>query len=77
MVPAAAATMPEYLEEMEVAVAARLQRAISQALERRVLTPDLGGEATTEEVTQAVIEGLLQRYGSESQANLASPAFLC
>lgn len=52
----AAAMMLEYLEETQAT--ARLDDAISQTLKRRVLTPDLGGQATTGEVTQAVIEEL-------------------
>jgi 3-isopropylmalate dehydrogenase len=38
--------------------AARVESAVDRALGAGVLTPDLGGEATTEAVTEAVLERL-------------------
>lgn len=56
--PAAAmlsgAMMLDYLGEPEVA--RRLRQAVSSALERGPLTPDLGGQATTEAFTSTVTE---------------------
>lgn len=54
----AAAMLLEYLEERESA--ARLKGAVSHTLQKRILTPDLGGQATTGEVTQAVIQELVR-----------------
>jgi 3-isopropylmalate dehydrogenase len=38
--------------------AASLESAIDRALEEGLRTPDLGGEATTEEAVQAVLSNL-------------------
>jgi isocitrate/isopropylmalate dehydrogenase len=38
--------------------AARLMRAVERVTEARILTPDLGGTATTRAVTNAVCEAL-------------------
>jgi len=42
----------------EDAAARRVRRAVCRTLERGPHTPDLGGEATTDDVTRAVIRGL-------------------
>ena len=42
----------------EAAASARLMRAIEAATARGVLTPDLGGTATTRDVTAAVVEAI-------------------
>jgi tartrate dehydrogenase/decarboxylase/D-malate dehydrogenase len=51
-----AAQMLEHLGEP--ASAARLMRAIEQVCAAGILTPDVGGKATTEEVTDAVISAI-------------------
>ncbi len=51
-----AAMMMEWLGEPEMA--SRIERAVQQALEKGVRTPDLGGECGTREVTGSVIECL-------------------
>jgi len=51
-----AAQMLEHLGEAEVA--ARLMRAVEQVTGAGVLTPDVGGKATTKEVTAAVVEAI-------------------
>jgi tartrate dehydrogenase/decarboxylase / D-malate dehydrogenase len=51
-----AAQMLEHLGEAEVA--ARLMRAIEQVTSAGILTPDVGGKATTKEVTAAVIAAI-------------------
>lgn len=50
------AMMLEYLERNDAA--ARVRRAVNRALEQNILTRDVGGSATTEEMTRAVIENL-------------------
>jgi tartrate dehydrogenase/decarboxylase/D-malate dehydrogenase len=42
----------------EASAAARLMAAIEKATQKRVFTPDLGGRATTRQVTEAVLESL-------------------
>ena len=43
----------------EQTVAARIRKAVDQVLaDKKALTPDLGGSATTQQYTQAVIEAL-------------------
>ncbi|HZH46951.1 MAG TPA: isocitrate/isopropylmalate family dehydrogenase, partial [Roseococcus sp.] len=42
----------------EPAASARLMRAIEAATAQGVLTPDLGGQATTRDVTAAVVEAI-------------------
>ncbi len=51
-----AAQMLEHLGEAEVA--ARLMRAVEQVTGAGILTPDVGGKATTKEVTAAVVEAI-------------------
>ena len=51
-----AAMLLEHLNQPDTAT--RLRRAVEQTIERRILTPDLGGGATTGEVTGAVITAL-------------------
>jgi len=51
-----ASMMLEHLGEREAAT--RLMQAIEKVTARRLLTPDLGGEATTELVTEAVCDAL-------------------
>lgn len=51
-----AAMMLEYLELKDAA--ARVRGGVKRALEQNVLTRDLGGAATTDEMTRAVIENL-------------------
>ena len=51
-----ASLMLEHLGEN--AAAAGLMRAVERVCEEGVLTPDLGGKATTSEVTRAVCEAL-------------------
>jgi tartrate dehydrogenase/decarboxylase/D-malate dehydrogenase len=51
-----ASMMLEHLGEREAA--ARLMKAIETVTAKRVLTPDLGGEATTAVVTEAVCDSL-------------------
>jgi homoisocitrate dehydrogenase len=51
-----AAMMLDYLELRESA--ARVRRAVNRALEQNVLTRDLGGSATTREMTEAILEAL-------------------
>ena len=51
-----ASMMLEHLGEQEAAT--RLMQAIEKVTARRLLTPDLGGEATTELVTEAVCDAL-------------------
>jgi len=51
-----ASMMLEHLGEQDAA--ARLMKAIEGVTARRILTPDLGGEATTAIVTEAVCDGL-------------------
>ena len=51
-----AAMMLDYLGEREVA--RKVEQAVDLVLEKGPRTPDLGGEATTETFTQAVIEVL-------------------
>ena len=41
-----------------LAALARLMRAIEQVTKAGLLTPDLGGTATTDEVTRAVIDAI-------------------
>jgi len=48
--------MLEHLDEKEAAQ--RLMRAIETVTGKRIHTPDLGGEATTGMVTQAVCDSL-------------------
>jgi len=48
--------MLDYLGEKEAAK--RVERAVDLVLEKGPRTPDLGGDATTETFTQAVIEAL-------------------
>jgi tartrate dehydrogenase/decarboxylase/D-malate dehydrogenase len=50
------AQMLEHLGEAEGA--ARLMRAVEQVCAAGILTPDVGGKATTREVTDAVIEAI-------------------
>jgi tartrate dehydrogenase/decarboxylase / D-malate dehydrogenase len=42
----------------EAPAAARLMRAVEQVTGEGILTPDVGGKATTEEVTEAVIRAI-------------------
>jgi tartrate dehydrogenase/decarboxylase/D-malate dehydrogenase len=52
-------TGAQMLEHLgEGAAAARLMRAVERVTEAGILTPDLGGTATTREVTEAVCEAL-------------------
>ena len=51
-----AAQMLEHLGEAEAA--ARLMRAVEQVTGAGVLTPDVGGKATTREVTDAVVAAI-------------------
>ncbi len=51
-----ASMMLDHLGEKEAA--ARLMKAVETVTAKRIHTPDLGGEATTEIVTQAVIDVL-------------------
>jgi tartrate dehydrogenase/decarboxylase/D-malate dehydrogenase len=51
-----ASMMLEHLGEREAST--RLMQAIEKVTARRLLTPDLGGEATTELVTEAVCDAL-------------------
>ena len=51
-----ASLMLEHLGEAEAA--ARLMKAIERVTAEKILTPDLGGNARTREVTQAVIQAL-------------------
>jgi tartrate dehydrogenase/decarboxylase/D-malate dehydrogenase len=51
-----AVMMLEHLGEGKAA--ARLMRAIEQVTAQRVFTPDLGGKATTRDVTEAVCAAL-------------------
>src|SRR5258705_8698028 len=51
-----ASMMLEHLGEAKAA--ARLMKAIEKVTAARVFTPDLGGNARTREVTQAVIDAL-------------------
>ena len=48
--------MLEHLGEKDGA--ARLMRALEQVCAAGVLTPDVGGKATTKEVTDAVVEAI-------------------
>ena len=50
------ALMLEHLGEVEAAQ--RIHKAVADTLAANVLTPDLGGSATTSEITAAVIERL-------------------
>jgi tartrate dehydrogenase/decarboxylase/D-malate dehydrogenase len=50
------AQMLEHLGEADGA--ARLMRAVEQVCAAGILTPDVGGKATTREVTDAVIEAI-------------------
>jgi tartrate dehydrogenase/decarboxylase/D-malate dehydrogenase len=50
------AQMLEHLGEVDAA--ARLMRAVERVTEAGIVTPDLGGKATTREVTDAVCEAL-------------------
>jgi tartrate dehydrogenase/decarboxylase/D-malate dehydrogenase len=56
-----AVLMLEHLGES--AAAAHLMRAIEAVTARRIFTPDLGGEADTALVTEAVLEALAQNAG--------------
>jgi tartrate dehydrogenase/decarboxylase/D-malate dehydrogenase len=51
-----ASMMLEHLGEPKAA--ARLMRAIEKVTEQGVFTPDLGGKATTKDVTEAVCAAL-------------------
>jgi homoisocitrate dehydrogenase len=51
-----AAMMLDYLGEKEAAK--RVEKAVDLVLERGPRTPDLGGDATTEAFTEAVVEAL-------------------
>ena len=51
-----ASLMLEHLGEKDAA--RRLLRAVEAVTAKRILTPDLGGEATTELVTDAVCDSL-------------------
>nr|3AH3_A Chain A, Homoisocitrate dehydrogenase [Thermus thermophilus HB27]3AH3_B Chain B, Homoisocitrate dehydrogenase [Thermus thermophilus HB27]3AH3_C Chain C, Homoisocitrate dehydrogenase [Thermus thermophilus HB27]3AH3_D Chain D, Homoisocitrate dehydrogenase [Thermus thermophilus HB27] len=51
-----AAMMLDYLGEKEAAK--RVEKAVDLVLERGPMTPDLGGDATTEAFTEAVVEAL-------------------
>ncbi|MEQ1616059.1 MAG: tartrate dehydrogenase [Hyphomicrobiaceae bacterium] len=51
-----AAQMLEHLGE--AAIAARLMRAVEQVTGAGILTPDVGGKATTKEVTAAVVDAI-------------------
>lgn len=51
-----AAMMLDYLKLADAA--ARVRRAVNRTLEQNILTRDVGGSATTEEMTRAVIENL-------------------
>ncbi|MET3558985.1 3-isopropylmalate dehydrogenase [Streptococcus rupicaprae] len=42
----------------EEAVASQVEQAVETVLEAGILTPDLGGQATTQEMTQAIVEAL-------------------
>lgn len=56
---AAASMMLKWLEEKYPGLretGVRLERAIDSVIEDRVLTPDLGGDANTQEVAEAVLE---------------------
>ena len=48
--------MLEHLGETDAAQ--RLMRAVEKVCEDGILTPDVGGEATTQNVTDAVIEAI-------------------
>jgi len=52
-----AAQMLDHLGEPEAA--ARLMRAVEQVSEAGILTPDVGGKATTNDVTDAVVAAIL------------------
>jgi tartrate dehydrogenase/decarboxylase/D-malate dehydrogenase len=56
-----AAQMLDHLGEGEAA--SRLMRAVAQVTGEGILTPDVGGKATTEEVTEAVIRAI---YGANA-----------
>lgn len=66
----AAALMLEHLGEH--AGSARLQDAFSTSLAEGVRTPDLGGDATTEEFTECVLDVL--RHGGEGESLLSAHA---
>lgn len=51
-----ASQMLDHLGEMDAA--ARLMRAVERVCEEGILTPDVGGKATTQEVTDAVCEAI-------------------
>src|SRR5207302_5596127 len=51
-----ASLMLEHMGERDAG--ARLMRAIEQVTAKKILTPDLGGEATTAVVTEAVCDAL-------------------
>lgn len=51
-----AAQMLEHLNEHDAA--ARLMRAVERVCQDGIMTPDIGGDATTAEVTDAVIEAI-------------------
>jgi len=48
--------MLEYLGEPEAAV--RLMRALEQVTQAGILTPDVGGTATTQDVTSAMVDAI-------------------
>jgi tartrate dehydrogenase/decarboxylase/D-malate dehydrogenase len=50
------AQMLEYLGEPEAAV--RLMRALEQVTQAGILTPDVGGTATTQDVTSAMVDAI-------------------
>ncbi|WP_398483024.1 isocitrate/isopropylmalate family dehydrogenase, partial [Tardiphaga sp.] len=51
-----AAQMLEHLGEPDAA--ARLMRAVERVCEAGIITPDVGGKATTKEVTDAVVDAI-------------------
>jgi len=52
----AAGMMLDHLQEHQAAE--RVKQAVVQTLRDQVFTPDLGGSATTDQVTRAVIKNL-------------------
>jgi homoisocitrate dehydrogenase len=63
----AAALMLRYLDRSDAAAA--IEHAVEQVLAARVWTPDLGGRATTQDVTEAVVQTVL---ASRTEAPAAS-----
>jgi tartrate dehydrogenase/decarboxylase/D-malate dehydrogenase len=51
-----AAQMLDHLGEPDAS--ARLMRAVEKVCEAGIITPDVGGKATTKEVTDAVVDAI-------------------